>query len=121
MLFSGDEVYKSVKVLSGGEKARCMLAKIMLASPNVIIFNEPTNHLDLETITTLNNALINFKGVLLFNSHDQQFIDTIANRVIEITPNGVIDQLSTFTEYMENPTVKALRNQYYSSEMRIQI
>ncbi len=122
MLFSGDDVNKSVTVLSGGEKARCMLAKIMLLSPNVIIFDEPTNHLDLETITTLNNALINFKGVLLFNSHDQQFVDSIANRIVEITPHGVIDQRSTFAEYMENEKIHALRAQYYgSSDARIEI
>ncbi len=122
MLFSGDDVYKSVTVLSGGEKARCMLAKIMLTSPNVIIFDEPTNHLDLETITTLNNALINFKGVLLFNSHDQQFIDSIANRIVEITPQGTIDQLSTFSEYMENEKIRSLRTQYYgNTDARIEI
>lgn len=122
MLFSGDEVYKSVKVLSGGEKARCMLAKIMLTSPNVIILDEPTNHLDLETITSLNNALMQFKGVILFNSHDQQFIDTIASRIIEITPNGVIDQLVTFSEYIENERIKKLRMKYYANtDSRMQI
>lgn len=122
MLFSGDEAYKSVKVLSGGEKARCMLSKIMLASPNFIIFDEPTNHLDLETITTLNNALINFKGVLLFNSHDQQFIDTIADRIVEITPAGVIDKLMSFSEYVESDAVKKQRAELYKdSHARIEI
>lgn len=119
MLFSGDEIFKNVKVLSGGEKARCMLAKIMLSSPNVIIMDEPTNHLDLEAITSLNNALVDFRGVLLFNSHDQQFIDTIANRIIEFTPGGVIDQSSTFSEYLDNPKIKEQRDKYYSHHQRI--
>ncbi len=121
MLFSGDEPYKSVKVLSGGEKARCMLSKIMLTSPNVIIFDEPTNHLDLEAITSLNNALIDFKGVLLFNSHDQQFVDTVANRIIEITPNGIVDCLMSLSDYMQNQKMQEMRNELYASHNRIQI
>lgn len=119
MLFSGDEIFKKVKVLSGGEKARCMLSKIMLTAPNFIILDEPTNHLDLEAITALNNALIDFNGVLLFNSHDQQFIDTIANRIIEFTPNGIIDQTTTFSEYLENDRVNKLRDSYYAHHERM--
>ena len=119
MLFSGDDIFKSVKVLSGGEKARCMLSKIMLTSPNLIILDEPTNHLDLEAITSLNNALTSFNGVLLFNSHDQQFVDTIANRIIEFTPGGIIDQITTFSEYIENPKVNELRNKYYQHQEKI--
>lgn len=119
MLFSGDEIFKKVKVLSGGEKARCVLAKVMLTAPNVIIFDEPTNHLDLEAITSLNHALASFNGVLLFNSHDQQFIDTVANRIIEFTPKGVIDQNTTFGEYLENPNVKKMRDAYYEHHERV--
>lgn len=119
MLFSGDEIFKKVKVLSGGEKARCLLAKIMLTAPNVIIFDEPTNHLDLEAITSLNQALTKFNGVLLFNSHDQQFIDTIANRIIEFTPNGVIDQTMSFTEYLESDRVREMRDKLYEHHERV--
>lgn len=102
MLFSGDEVLKKSSVLSGGEKVRCMLSKMMLSGANVLIFDEPTNHLDLESIQALNNGLINFKGSMLFTSHDHQFVQTIANRIIEITPQGIIDQQCTFDEYLEN-------------------
>lgn len=102
MLFSGEEALKKVSVLSGGEKVRCMLAKMMLSGANVLIFDEPTNHLDLESITALNNALINFKGVILFTSHDHQFVQTVANRIIEITPNGIIDKRMTYDEYLES-------------------
>jgi len=100
MLFSGDEALKKVNVLSGGEKVRCMLAKMMLSGANILIFDEPTNHLDLESIQALNNGLIAFKGVILFTSHDHQFVQTIANRIIEITPNGIIDRQMTFDEYL---------------------
>ena len=100
MLFSGEESLKKVKVLSGGEKVRCMLAKLMLQGSNALIFDEPTNHLDLESITALNNALIKFPGVLLFNSHDHQFVHTVANRIIEFAPEGFIDRMMPFDEYL---------------------
>ena len=102
MLFSGEEVKKNVSVLSGGEKVRCMLSKMMLSGANVITLDDPTNHLDLESITALNNGLIAFKGTMLFTSHDHQFVQTIANRIIEVTPNGVIDKEATYDEYLEN-------------------
>lgn len=102
MLFSGEEALKKVNVLSGGEKVRCMLAKMMLSGANILIFDEPTNHLDLESIQALNNGLIAFKGVILFTSHDHQFVQTIANRIIEITPNGIIDRRMTYDEYLES-------------------
>ena len=102
MLFSGEEALKPARVLSGGEKVRCMLSRMMLAGSNVLLLDQPTNHLDLESITALNNGLIDFKGNVLFTSHDHQFIQTIANRIIEITPDGVIDRMSTFDEYLES-------------------
>ncbi len=100
MLFSGEEALKKAKVLSGGEKVRCMLAKMMLSSANVLVLDEPTNHLDLESITSVNNGLITFKGSLLFTSHDHQFINSVANRLIEITPQGVIDKEMSYDEYV---------------------
>jgi ATPase subunit of ABC transporter with duplicated ATPase domains len=106
MLFSGEEVKKKANVLSGGEKVRCMLAKMMLSGANVLLFDEPTNHLDLESITALNNGLINFKGSIIFTSHDHQFIQTIANRIMEITPNGLLDKEMTYDEYLESPEVE---------------
>ncbi|ENQ3106962.1 ATPase components of ABC transporters with duplicated ATPase domains [Bacillus sp. 491mf] len=102
MLFSGEEVKKNVSVLSGGEKVRCMLSKMMLSGANVLSFDDPTNHLDLESITALNNGLMAFKGTILFTSHDHQFIETIANRIIEVTPSGLVDKQSTYDEYLEN-------------------
>ncbi|RSK52971.1 ABC-F family ATP-binding cassette domain-containing protein [Bacillus canaveralius] len=102
MLFSGEEVLKKASVLSGGEKVRCMLSKMMLSGANVLLLDEPTNHLDLESITALNNGLINYKGSLIFSSHDHQFIETIANRVMEITPNGLMDKQMSYDEYLEN-------------------
>ena len=113
MLFSGDESLKPVKVLSGGEKVRCMLSKMMLQNANVLIFDDPTNHLDLEAIESLNNALEDFPGVVLFNSHDHEFISSIANRIVEITPNGVIDRMMNFDDYIVDDTVTELRKQYY--------
>jgi len=101
MLFSGEEVLKSCSVLSGGEKMRCMLSKMMQAEANFLMFDEPTNHLDLESITALNNSLINFEGNILFTSHDHTFTQTIANRIIEITPNGMLDRMCTYDEYLE--------------------
>jgi len=105
MLFSGDEATKKTTVLSGGEKVRCMLARMMLTGANALIFDEPTNHLDLESITALNNSLIDFSEVLLFTSHDHKFVSTIANRIIELTPGGIIDRVMSFEEYGENPGV----------------
>ena len=102
MLFSGDDGLKKVNVLSGGERVRVMLSKMMMLGSNVLILDEPTNHLDMESITALNNGLIKFPGVVLFTSQDHQFIQTIANRIIEITPNGMIDKVSTYDEYLDN-------------------
>ncbi|MBP2632446.1 MAG: ybiT 1 [Firmicutes bacterium] len=113
MLFSGEESLKQADVLSGGEKVRCMLSKMMLSGANVLLLDEPTNHLDLESITSLNNGLTSFSGTMLFVSHDHQFIQTIANRIIEITPNGLVDRTMTYDEYLENPEVKKqLAEQY---------
>ena len=113
MLFSGDESLKPVKVLSGGEKVRCMLSKLMLSGANVVILDEPTNHLDLEAITSLNEGLVDFPGVILFNSHDHEFITSIANRIIEITPGGIIDRMMNFEDYLKDEQVKELRAEYY--------
>lgn len=109
MLFSGEESLKSANVLSGGEKVRCMLSKLMLESPNLLILDEPTNHLDLESIQAFNNSLIEYAGMVLFHSHDHEFINTVANRVIELTPNGVIDKMCTYDEYIEDASVKERR------------
>lgn len=107
MLFSGEEVQKEVNVLSGGEKVRCMLSKLMLSKANVLVLDDPTNHLDLESITALNNGLIDFKGSILFGSHDHQFIQTVANRIVELTPNGVVDRAeTTYDEFLENKDVQ---------------
>lgn len=111
MLFSGEETLKKAKVLSGGEKVRCMLSRMMLQSANVLIMDEPTNHLDLESITALNNAMIDFKGTVMFTSHDHEFTNTVANRIIEITPNGIIDKLMTYDEYLEDERVAAQREE----------
>jgi ATPase subunit of ABC transporter with duplicated ATPase domains len=111
MLFSGDEATKMTSVLSGGEKVRCMLARMMLSSANVLLFDEPTNHLDLESITALNNSLMQFPEVILFTSHDQKFVSTVANRVIELIPAGLIDRVMSFDDYLENADVNALREQ----------
>ena len=111
MLFSGEDVFKKVPVLSGGEKARCMLSKCMLEGSNMLILDEPTNHLDLESITSLNNGLIKFDSELIFSSHDHQFISTIANRIIEITANGVIDRRIPYDEYIESTEIKKLREE----------
>ena len=116
MLFSGDEALKSCKVLSGGEKVRCVLAKLMLEGANCLIFDEPTSHLDLEAIQSLNNGLIDFSGVVLFNSHDHQFVDSIANRIIEFTPKGLIDRYMKFDDYMADPAIRALRMEMYGSK-----
>lgn len=101
MLFAGDDGMKKVKVLSGGEKVRCLLSKMMISGANILIFDDPTNHLDMESITALNNGLIKFPGVTLFTSHDHQFIQTTANRIMEIMPNGqLIDKMTTYDEYL---------------------
>jgi ATPase subunit of ABC transporter with duplicated ATPase domains len=113
MLFSGEEVLKKASVLSGGEKVRCMLSKMMLSGANVLLLDEPTNHLDLESITALNNGLISFKGSMIFASHDHQFVQTIANRIIEITPNGIIDKQMTYDEYLENKELQAQVEELY--------
>ncbi|MCX7747773.1 MAG: ATP-binding cassette domain-containing protein [Clostridia bacterium] len=114
MLFSGEEALKKASVLSGGEKVRCMLSKMMLTGANVLLLDEPTNHLDLESITALNNGLINYKGTILFVSHDHQFVQTVANRIIEITPKGIIDRQMTYDEYLESDDIAALRKEMYS-------
>jgi len=111
MLFSGEEALKKAQVISGGERVRCMLSKMMLESANILILDEPTNHLDLESITSLNNGLINFKGAILFTSHDHQFVQTIANRIIEITPNGIIDRKMKYDDYIINEEINILRKQ----------
>ncbi len=112
MLFSGEEAMKQAKVLSGGEKVRCMLAKMMLSGANVLIMDEPTNHLDLEAITALNEGMTEYKSVMLFTSHDHQIMQTVANRIIEILPGFLIDRRESFDEYLENPEVEKLRAQY---------
>lgn len=114
MLFSGEEILKKTNVLSGGEKVRCMISKMMLQNPNVVILDEPTNHLDLESITSFNDGMISFSGIVLMSSHDHQFMQTVSNRVIEITPKGIIDKLMSFDEYLEDERVKAAREELYS-------
>ncbi|MCY3026142.1 MULTISPECIES: ABC-F family ATP-binding cassette domain-containing protein [Aerococcus] len=114
MLFSGDDVNKHVNVLSGGEKVRCMLSKMMLSKANVLVMDNPTNHLDLESISSLNDGLIRFKGVLLFSSHDREFLSTIANRVIHVSPNGLVDRIDTgYEEYLNNEDTQARVNALY--------
>ncbi len=113
MLFTGDEIMKKTKVLSGGEKVRCMISRMMLQNPNVIILDQPTNHLDLESIQAFNESCTNFKGIVLLTSHDHTFMQTVANRIIELTPVGIIDRLTTFDEYMEDERVKGLREDMY--------
>ena len=113
MLFSGEEDYKKSGVLSGGEKVRCMLSKIMLKDPNFLLLDEPTNHLDLESITALNNALNDFPGNLIMTSHDHKLLDTVCNRIIEVTPTGIIDKLMNFDDYIRSADVKTLRQEKY--------
>ncbi len=114
MLFSGEEALKKCTVLSGGEKVRCMLSRMMMLRANVLMLDEPTNHLDLESITAFNNSLKNFKGTVLFTTHDHEFAQTVADRVIELTPKGNIDRHLTFDEYMSDKTIKELRNKMYA-------
>ena len=113
MLFSGDEILKKTNVLSGGEKVRCMISKMMLQNPNVLILDEPTNHLDLESIISFNDNMIAYSGIILFTTHDHQFMQTVANRIIEITPKGMIDKLMTYDEYLADARVKEMREELY--------
>jgi ATPase subunit of ABC transporter with duplicated ATPase domains len=115
MIFSGEEALKSARVLSGGEKVRCMLSRMMMKRANVLMVDEPTNHLDLESIQAFNNSLKNFKGTVLLTTHDHQFAQTVGNRVVELTPNGVIDRYSTFEDYMDDKKIKELRQKMYNS------
>jgi ATPase subunit of ABC transporter with duplicated ATPase domains len=114
MLFTGDEIMKKTNVLSGGEKVRCMVSKMMLQNPNVLMLDEPTNHLDLESITAFNDSMIAYTGIVLLTTHDHQFMQTVANRIIELTPKGIIDKLMTYDEYLEDERVKATREELYS-------
>ncbi|MEO5984165.1 MAG: ATP-binding cassette domain-containing protein [Ferruginibacter sp.] len=114
MLFSGDEILKKTSVLSGGEKVRCMVSKMMIQNPNVLILDEPTNHLDLESIIAFNNSMIDFTGTVLFTTHDHQFMQTVANRIIELTPRGMIDKLMTYDEYLSDERVKIIREEMYN-------
>ncbi len=113
MLFSGEEILKSASVLSGGEKMRCMISRMMLKNANVLVLDSPTNHLDLESIQAFNNTLKTFKGNVLFTSHDHEFIQTVANRIIELTPGGIIDKIMDYDDYIVDPTVAELRAKYY--------
>jgi ATPase subunit of ABC transporter with duplicated ATPase domains len=121
MLFSGEEALKPARVLSGGEKVRCMLARMMLSGANVLVLDEPTNHLDLEGITALNDGLINYPEVILFASHDYQFVETIANRIVEIAPGGMIDRAMTLEDYVADTAVQELRDQYYQGHQTLRI
>ena len=114
MLFSGDEALKSCTVLSGGEKMRCMFSRMMLQKANILLMDEPTNHLDLESITTLNNSLSNFKGTVLLASHDHEMLETVCNRIVELTPKGIIDREMTYDEYLQDKKVKELQQEMYS-------
>jgi ATPase subunit of ABC transporter with duplicated ATPase domains len=114
MIFSGEEALKKCNVLSGGEKVRCMLSRMMMIRANVLMLDEPTNHLDLESITAFNNSLNNFKGSVLFTTHDHEFAQTVGNRILELTPNGAIDRYMTFDEYLEDDKIKELRQKMYS-------
>ncbi len=114
MLFSGDEIMKKTSVLSGGEKVRCMVSRMMLQNPNVVMLDEPTNHLDLESITAFNDGMITFPGIVLVTTHDHQFNQTVANRIIEITPKGIIDRLTTYDDYLSDVRIKDLQKQMYN-------
>ncbi|AOZ87453.1 ABC transporter ATP-binding protein [Bacillus xiamenensis] len=114
MLFSGEEVKKKASVLSGGEKVRCMLSKMMLSGANILLLDEPTNHLDLESITALNNGLMSFKGAMLFSSHDHQFVETVANRIIEVTPNGIVDKQTTYDEFLADQDIQKRLQELYA-------
>jgi ATPase subunit of ABC transporter with duplicated ATPase domains len=113
MIFSGDDIMKKTNVLSGGEKVRCMISRMMLQNPNCVILDQPTNHLDLESIQSFNEGCNTFTGIVLLTSHDHTFMQTVANRVIELTPKGIIDRLMTFDEYLEDERVKFMREEMY--------
>jgi ATPase subunit of ABC transporter with duplicated ATPase domains len=119
MLFSGDDIMKKTNVLSGGEKVRCMISRMMLQNPNVIVLDQPTNHLDLESIQSFNEGCQTFPGIVLLTSHDHTFMQTVANRIIELTPKGIIDRLMTFDEYMEDTRVKELREEMYAGKQAV--
>ncbi len=119
MLFSGDEVMKKISVLSGGEKVRCMLSRMMLQDPNVVILDEPTNHLDLESIQAFNESMTNFKGIVVLTSHDHTFLQTVANRVIEMTPRAAFDRLTDFDDYLADERVKQLRVTMYGQSQLV--
>jgi len=121
MLFSGDETLKPVNVLSGGERVRCLLAKLMLQGPNVLLMDEPTNHLDLEAITSLNKALEEYDQVLIFTSHDHQLVASTANRIIELTPFGFLDRKTDFETYLRSPEIKLLRDKIYHGHKRLEL
>jgi ATPase subunit of ABC transporter with duplicated ATPase domains len=114
MLFSGEEALKTANVLSGGEKVRCMLSRMMLAKANVLMMDEPTNHLDLESITALNNGMQEFNGIVLFCSHDQELVNTVANRIIEITPNGIVDKMMSYDDYLKDDKIAQLQDEMYA-------
>ena len=117
MLFAGDDGVKRLKVLSGGEKVRCLLSKMMISGANILILDEPTNHLDMESITALNNGLIKFPGVILFTSHDHQFVQTTANRIMEILPDGkLIDKITTYDEYLASDEMAKKRHVFQVNE-----
>ena len=114
MLFSGEEVLKKASVLSGGEKMRCMIARMMMTDANTLILDSPTNHLDLESIQAFNNTLQTFKGNILMASHDHEFIQTVATRIIELTPNGIIDKIIDYDDYITDPAIAELRQKLYA-------
>ena len=116
MLFSGEELLKKVSVLSGGEKMRCMISRMMLRDANALILDTPTNHLDLESIQAFNNTLVNFKGNVLFASHDHEFIQTVANRVIELAPGGIIDRIIEYDDYISDPEIARMREKIYAKK-----
>jgi ATPase subunit of ABC transporter with duplicated ATPase domains len=113
MLFSGEEIYKKTTVLSGGEKVRCMIARMMIRNANVLLLDTPTNHLDLESIQAFNNTLVKFKGNVLMSSHDHEFIQTVCNRIIEITPKGMIDKEMDYDDYISDEKIMEQRNSMY--------
>ena len=121
MLFTGDESLKKVRVLSGGEKVRCMLSRMMLSGANALVFDEPTNHLDLEAINALNTGLVDFPETILFTSHDHMFVDSVANRIIEFTPSGVIDRMIKFDDYLMSEDVRVMRDEHYHGHLRLTI
>ena len=113
MLFAGEEIFKKASVLSGGEKMRCMIARMMLRNANVMVLDSPANHLDLESIQAFNNTLVNFKGNVLMASHDREFIQTVCNRIIELTPRGIIDKQMDYDDYVTSEEIKTLRERLY--------